>query len=307
MNLGGPLLAVIRRTARALRPWLGEARFEVLVGLGYLGYLPAIERPQTFNEKLLWLKRHYRDPAMRPFADKLQAREAARKLVPDIRLPELIGVYDDPDQVPFADLPNHAVLKSSHGSGHVRVLTRPYDEAAVRSAAAGWLARPYGTETNEWIYRDVPRRLLVERFLGTSADTPTDHKVFVVNGRAVLVQLFSGRFRRLECRMVDTEWRELPVYRGAYPGGPLIVPDPAGLPPRPACLERMLAQAEALGQPFPFVRADFYVVDDEPVFGELTFFPNGGHVEFRPLAFDRELGARLTLPGSEASAARRAG
>lgn len=296
MNSRGAALGIVRRLGRLLRPWSGEAVFEALVGLGYLGYLPNIERPRTFNEKLLWLKRHHRDPAMRPFADKVAARAAATAAVPELRLPDLIGIFESVDEVRFADLPDHAVLKSSHGSGHVRVLTRPYDEAAVRAAASRWLSRPYGTETNEWLYADIPRRLLVERFLGAPGTVPTDYKVYVLNGEAVLVQLFTGRFERVERRMVDTNWREIPVYRGAYPGGPAIVPDPAGLPPAPPCLDRMLDQAARLARPFPFARADFYVIDDEPVFGELTFFPNGGHVDFRPRRFDRELGARLRLP-----------
>ena len=297
MNLSGTVLAGVRRTARWLRPLIGESRFEALVGLGYLGYLPRIERPRTFNEKLLWLKRHHRDPAMLRFADKLAARDAARAAVPELRLPELIGVFERVEEVPFATLPDRAVIKSSHGSGHVAVLTRPYDEAAIRARARRWLSEPYGAQTNEWFYADVPRRLLVERFLGSADTPPTDHKVFVFNGRAVLVQLFTGRFRRLERRMVDTAWREIPVYRGAYPGGPALVPDPASLPPAPACLPRMLDQAERLARPFPFARADFYVVNDEPVFGELTFFPNAGYVEFRPRRFDAELGQRLRLPG----------
>jgi hypothetical protein len=296
VNPQGMALGAIRRMARAIRPWIGEARFEALVGLGYLGYLPVIDRPRTFNEKLLWLKLHHRDPAMRRFADKLEARVAAREVVPDIRLPELIGVYAEVDEVPFAALPDHAVLKSNHGSGHVRILKRPIDEAAVRAAASRWLTTPYGEETNEWLYANIPRRLLVERFLGVPGTAPTDYKVYVLNGEPVLVQLFRGRFEQLERRMVDTRWREIPVYRGAYPGGPLVVPDPAGLPPAPACLDRMLDQARRLARPFPFARADFYTVDGEPVFGELTFFPNGGHVEFRPRRFDADLGARLRLP-----------
>ena len=302
MTPQGTLLAAVRKTARWLRPWVGETWFEALVGLGYLGYLPHIERPRTFNEKLLWLKLHHRDPAMRRFADKIEARAAAREAVPDIVLPELLGVYADADEVPLNDLPDHAVLKSSHGSGHVRVLARPYDEAAVRRTAARWIAEPYGTETNEWLYAEVPRRLLVERFLGTAGAVPTDYKVYVLNGRAELVQLFTGRFGRIERRMVDTQWNEIPVYRAAYPGGPPIVPEPANLPPVPTCLDRLLTQAEALGRPFPFARADFYVIEGEPVFGELTFFPNGGHVEFRPRRFDRDLGRRLELPAAGARA-----
>jgi hypothetical protein len=298
VNAAGSALAAVRRIAKALRPWIGEAAFERWLGLGYLGYLPDIERPRTFNEKLLWLKRHHRDPAMLPFADKVAARAAARAAVPEIRLPELLGVFDAVDDVPFASLPDRAVLKSSHASGHVRVLARPYDEAEVRAAAARWLRAPYGGATNEWVYRDVPRRLLVERFLGDGASPPTDYKVFVVHGEAIFVQLFTGRFRRLERRMVDRDWNPLAVYRAAYPGGPTIVPDPATLPPAPGCLDRLLGYAERLAAPFPFARVDFYLIDDEPVFGELTFFPNGGCVPFRPRSFDRSLGTRLHLPGA---------
>jgi len=296
VNPRGVALTAVRRLAKGTRPWIGERRFERLIGLGYLGYLPNIERPRTFNEKLLWLKRHHRDPAMAPYADKVAARDAARAVVPELRLPELLGVYERVDDVPFAALPDRAVLKSSHGSGHVRILARPYDEAAVRATAARWLRAPYGTATSEWVYRDVPRRLLVEAFLGDTGPTPTDYKVYVFHGEAVLVHLFTGRFQRLEGRMVDRAWNAVPAYRCAYPGGPPLVPDPATLPPPPGCLDRLLTYAEQLGAPFPFARVDFYVVADEPVFGEITFFPNAGYGEFHPRSFDMELGARLRLP-----------
>jgi hypothetical protein len=178
----------------------------------------------------------------------------------------------------------------------VRVLRKPVDAASVRAEAARWLARPYGAETKEWMYEGLPRRLFAEAFLGHGDAPPDDHKVFVLNGRARLVQVFRGRFGRLERTMFDLDWNLLPVYRGAYPGGPLVVADPARLAPRPRCLARLIEVAERLGAPFPFARVDLYVVDDEPVFGEVTFVPNGGHVEFKPVAFDRTLGDALTLP-----------
>ena len=229
-------LAAVRRTARRLRPWLSDAAFDALYGWGHLGYVPRIERPRTFNEKLLWLRRHHRDPRMARLADKLEARRYAVEAVPGLRLPELLGVYERPDGHPFADLPDRAVLKSNHASGQVLVLRRPVDEPAVRARAARWLAAPYGLETREWAYSDVPRRLFAERFLGDDDTAPDDLKVYVLNGRADFVQVFRGRFGRLERTMFDLDWRPLPVYRGAIPGDRPVVPDPASLPARPgAC------------------------------------------------------------------------
>ena len=44
---------------------------------------------------------------------------------------------------------------------------------------------------------------------------------------------------------------------------------------RPINLERMIACAETLSKPFPFVRVDFYEVQGKVIFGELTFTPTG--------------------------------
>lgn len=289
-------LVVVRRLARYLRPWLPPRAFDAIYAFGHLGYWPNIERPRSFTEKLLWLRRHDRDPRLPRLADKLSVRDYVAEVAPGLRLSQVLGVYDDPAELPLDTLPDKAVLKSTHASGHVLILRRPFDSTRVRATAAGWLASAYGAETKEWMYEDLPRRLMVEAFLGQGDASPEDFKVFVLNGRARLVQVFRGRGQRLERIMFDRDWRLIPVYRAKRPWGPLIVPDPASLPPRPDCLDSMLEQAERLARPFSFVRVDFYVVDGEPVFGEMTFIPNGGFVEFRPISFDWALGEELELP-----------
>ena len=58
----------------------------------------------------------------------------------------------------------------------------------------------------------------------------------------------------------------------------------------------MLAAAEALSKPFPFVRMDFYSVGGRAVIGEMTFTPHGcvdlGYTDVA----QRELGRRIELP-----------
>ena len=55
----------------------------------------------------------------------------------------------------------------------------------------------------------------------------------------------------------------------------------------------MKQAAVALSKDFCFVRVDFYVINNKPVFGELTFTP--GATECSQL-FLEEQGAKLVLP-----------
>ena len=47
---------------------------------------------------------------------------------------------------------------------------------------------------------------------------------------------------------------------------------------------------EKLAAGIPFVRVDFYEVNDQIYFGELTLYPGAGFEEFRPVEYDRRLG-----------------
>ena len=53
----------------------------------------------------------------------------------------------------------------------------------------------------------------------------------------------------------------------------------------------MREAAERLGAEFDFVRVDFYEIDGQPFFGEMTFYPDSGLGTFTPTAFDLTLGA----------------
>jgi hypothetical protein len=52
----------------------------------------------------------------------------------------------------------------------------------------------------------------------------------------------------------------------------------------------MIWAAERLGASFRFVRVDLYEVNETPLFGEMTFYPNAGHIGFKPKGVDAEIG-----------------
>ena len=57
----------------------------------------------------------------------------------------------------------------------------------------------------------------------------------------------------------------------------------------------MLKIAAKLSEDFPFVRVDLYNVGGKIFFGELTFYPWSGYVQFTPDEIDFELGKKFLI------------
>lgn len=66
--------------------------------------------------------------------------------------------------------------------------------------------------------------------------------------------------------------------------------------PRPATLDKMIDYACRLAQPFPHVRVDFYEVNGNLFFGELTFSTHGNVFENYKKETLQQWNSYLTLP-----------
>jgi hypothetical protein len=129
--------------------------------------------------------------------------------------------------------------------------------------------------------------LLAEELLGPPGSPPPDYKFFVFHGKAELIEMVS-RYSGNRQRLYRADWSPLEVLYGPQQMAPVAPPPPS--------LDRMLAIAEQLGQPFDFIRVDLYDVAGTVVFGELTPYPCGGLERFVPASFDVELGEKWQLP-----------
>ena len=65
---------------------------------------------------------------------------------------------------------------------------------------------------------------------------------------------------------------------------------------KPKHLDKMLNFARQLAQEETFVRIDFYSIDDKIYFGEFTYTPGSGMIDFHPKVWDEKLGQMLQLP-----------
>lgn len=76
-----------------------------------------LKNPQTFNEKLQWLKLNDRKTEYTTMVDKYEVKKyIAEKIGEEYIIPTL-GVWDNFDDIDFDLLPNQFVLKCTHDSG----------------------------------------------------------------------------------------------------------------------------------------------------------------------------------------------
>jgi len=244
-----------------------------------------LSKPRTFNEKIAHFKLRVFDPRIPPFVDKITAKKLVSSLLGDTWVTK--SLYEGtapPTMDVLAGIPVPYVVKAAHGSGWNLFITNSTgsDFPMIIAKCEEWLSQTYNRRVGEWAYSHVPRRVLIEPFIGLPPTLPLDYKFFVFAGRVHFIQVDLDRGTNHRRVMFDRNWQKAP-FTYEYP------PDDRQIQ-RPASLETMIAAAEELGSPFPFVRVDLYEIDGVPRFGEMTFTPENGMGIFTPSTYDTVLG-----------------
>lgn len=253
-----------------------------------------LEQPVTFNEKLQWLKLYNHDPSYTRLVDKLTFKEYVSETLGKEYVIPLLGAWDHFDEIDFTRLPDEYVLKCTHDSGSVVIVTRdnPLDKVEVRSILEERLAINYYWMGREWPYRNAGRRIIAEQYMhDDDAEELKDYKLFCFMGEVKLIQVDFDRFQVHKRNVYDTEWNYIPL-EIKFPTAPEV------LIPRPQCLSEMIRLAEILSKGIPHVRVDCYVVNDHPLVGEMTFFHGGGMERFTPNDWNTKFGSWIRLPQS---------
>lgn len=235
-----------------------------------------LECPKTFNEKIQWLKLYNRKPEYTVMVDKYLVRDYIRERLGEEHLIPLIGVWDDPDKIDFDALPDRFVLKCNHNSGLGMYICRDkskMDVQAVKDGLRRGLAQNYYLTSREWPYKDVPRRIICERYMTDSEGSAdfTDYKFFCFDGKVDCVMVCLERSSGdTKFYFFDRDWR----LKRLNPRG---INAPEGFTiPKPSCMDEMFEIAASLSRGIPFVRVDLYQSNGQIYFGEMTFFPDGG-------------------------------
>ena len=252
-----------------------------------------LENPKTFNEKLQWLKLYDRNPKYTEMVDKYSVKEYITKLIGKEYVIPTLGIYNTFEEIDFEKLPNQFVLKCTHDSGSTIICRdkSEFDYKAAKKKIGKALKRNFFYSGREWPYKNIKPRIIVEKYMESKDGKGLlDYKFMCFNGKVKcsFVCLDRNNKNGLKVDFYDLEWNKLPFERH-YPNSKIIVPKPKNY-------NLMLKLAEELSREIPFVRVDFYEIDEKIYFGELTFYPGSGYEEFTPEKYDEVIGDMLVLP-----------
>ncbi len=252
-----------------------------------------LKSPERFTEKIQWYKLYYKNPVMPQCSDKYMVRDYVRAKGLGHILTDLHGVFEQPEDIRLESLPDKFVMKLSNGSGTNLLCTDKSKlvESEVIREFQQFVFKVKANLGREWPYMQAKPRIIVEQLLEDEAhinNAVNDYKIFCYDGKPEYVICISDRYSE-QCNhlVYDTNWNKIRVAsEGAR------VDEDA---PKPENLQEMLDVAAKLSEDFPFARIDLYSLENRIYFGEITFYPWSGYMEFEPEEFDFVLGEKFAL------------
>lgn len=250
-----------------------------------------LENPQTFNEKLQWLKLYYfpRNSLAVQCADKYAVRKHIEQKGYGDRLVPLLGSWKSAEEIEWDALPNRFVLKCNHGCAYNIVCTdkNAIDKVATIKQLNEWMREDFGAFNIEPHYSAIKQHLITcEEYLGENI---TDYKFFCFNGKPRYIYVSNDLIhdRQAQIGFFYLDGTKMPLTRDDYADIPSVE--------LPAFFEKMMAMAENLSTDFPFVRVDFFLANNTYYFAELTFTPGACMMPFNPEKYDLEWGKELDI------------
>lgn len=260
-----------------------------------LGRKLDLKNPKRFTEKLQWYKLYYRKPIMRQCVDKYEVRKYVESKGLSNILNKLYGVYNKPDEINFDELPNKFVIKTTSGTGGQNVFIcndkNELDVDSLKKKLRYWLSlNPKKSFGREWAYEGNKNKIIIEQLLEGNDDGLSgvnDYKFFCYSGKVKYIVLDGDRYIEHKRNFYDRNWKYIDILTDCEKLGDKIK--------KPKILKQMIEVAEKLSSDFPYVRVDLYCIKGKIYFGEMTFYPWTGYVQFEPDEFDFELGKDFNI------------
>ena len=291
--------------------WLPDATYLKLLYRFKMGHRLDLKNPQTFTEKLQWLKLYNRKPEYTKMVDKYAVKEYVANIIGEEYIIPTLGVWDKPEDIDWDSLPNQFVLKTTHGGGGGGVVIckdkATFNKTTAIAKLKESLASDIYSGLREWPYKNVPKRIIAEKFMAPEKSPDSvlkssellDYKFFCFDGEPKYCQVIRDRHTKETIDFYDMDWNHQ-EFVGLLPQSNLADSISNGLTSvaRPKNLEEMKEICRKLSKDIPFVRVDLYVIDDKNYFGELTLYPASGMGVFTPEEWNGKLGDMLTLPNA---------
>lgn len=258
-----------------------------------------LKKPERFTEKLQWYKLNYREQLLKKCVDKYEVRDFINSKGYNNILTKCYGIFEKVEDIDFDKLPNQFVIKKTNGGGGLNIIIckdkNSINILEIKEKIKKWMKfGDIGKNGREWAYYDIKNRIIIEEYLENEKNPMAginDYKIFCFNGKAKYLVVDTDRYIDHRRNFYTVNWEYLDVASDC--------PNLGNIMEKPLHLEKLIKVAEDLSKDFPFVRVDLYMVKDKIYFGELTFYPWSGYVQFNPDSFDYLLGKEFILNKGE--------
>lgn len=287
-----PTLLFMTFGHRGMFNWMSDEQYLKIAYKIKMGKPLELHNPQTYNEKIQWLKLYDRKPIYTQWVDKYEAKELAAKTIGEEYIIPTIGLWKHFDEIDFSAMPDRFVLKCTHDSGGIVICKdkNRLDKVAAKKKIERCLKHNFFWGQREWPYKDVKPRIIAEPYMeDDTTHELRDYKFFTFDGEVKALFIATERNSKEETKFdfFDTEGNLLPFTNGH--------PHAQPVPDLPVCFEEMKRLASLLGKGIPQVRVDFYEVNGKVYFGEMTFAHWSGMVPFVPEEWDYIFGSWIKI------------
>ncbi|WP_102343369.1 ATP-grasp fold amidoligase family protein [Galactobacillus timonensis] len=235
-----------------------------------------LSNPQTYNEKLQWLKLHDRKPIYTTMVDKYAAKRYVSNIIGSQYIIPTLGVWTSVDDIDFNELPNQFVLKTTHDSGGIIIvkdkqlfLNNQTLFNISKRKLENSLRRNYYYVGREWPYKDVKPRIIAEQYMqDSSSNSMKDFEFSCFHGIARCLKADFDKFILSQANYFDAKDN---IFDFSEIDFPTVSDNMFFL--NNTYISQVEQLAKELAQSNNFLNADFYDVKGEKYFGELSFYP----------------------------------
>lgn len=281
---------IVKKLRYSLR-WVPDLFYCQLNYFGHFHKFMNLKNPQTYNEKLNWLKLYDHNPVYTKLVDKYEVKSIMAELIGSEYIIPTLGVWDHFDEIDFDSLPNQFVLKCSHDSEGLVIVKdkRKLDKEVAREKIEYALKQNFYYIGREWPYKNVKPRIIAEQYMEDHTDGELrDYKFFCFNGEPKVLFIATDRaVDNVKFDYFDLDFKHLDI-KQKYPN--------AGMVRKPVTFDMMIELSKVISKGYPHVRVDFYEVDGRLYFGEFTLYHFSGFMPFQPDKWDKQFGEWLRLP-----------
>ena len=246
--------------------------------------VPHLFRPRRFTEKICFASADPHMGRLSAYADKAAVRSYVERCVGAEHLVPVHAILRDPEEFLTQEIPQRVFVKPNHASGLYAsfepdwMSRRPMLETLRR-----WKKCDYASVTGERQYAEIPFRILLEKNVHDLSGSCRMLRAYCFNGRIEMMYITQDNAR--ESWQLTRDFEPSPVLFFFAQTDNVYTPPPYA--------DDMIEGIEKLAKPFPFVRVDVYLLENDWLFSELTFTPHTCLMKVKPEKEDRRLGQLL--------------